>query len=69
MHCTPEGLVLLEADRYPAVCIDALVASGFAIKPVDPYAFVMGGLQLIIKQDNGFCAVSEPRRDGAAIGI
>ncbi|MGD9168895.1 MAG: gamma-glutamyltransferase, partial [Candidatus Thiodiazotropha sp.] len=69
MHCTPEGLVLLEADRYPAACIDALVASGFAIKRLDPYAFAMGGLQLIIKRDNGFCGVSEPRRDGAAIGI
>jgi gamma-glutamyltranspeptidase len=69
MHCAPEGLVLLEADRYPAGCIDALIASGCEIERLNPYAFAMGGLQLILRQDDHFCGVTEPRRDGAAIGV
>jgi gamma-glutamyltranspeptidase/glutathione hydrolase len=68
LHCTPEGLVLLEADRFPAESIHALAAQGYQIQRLDAFSFKVGGLQLIIRQGELLCGVAEPRRDGAAGG-
>ena len=68
LHCTPEGLVLLEADRFPAENVEALAAQGYQIQRLDAFSFKVGGLQLIVKQGESLCGVAEPRRDGAAGG-
>jgi gamma-glutamyltranspeptidase/glutathione hydrolase len=69
LHCTPEGLVMLEAERFPAEAVDELRGAGYEIKELDAYDFSMGGLQLIVRNRGQFSGVSEPRRDGAALGI
>lgn len=68
LHCTPESEVLLEADRFSPECVSVLPERGFKIRQLDPYAFAMGGLQLVVREDDGFVGVGEPRRDGAAAG-
>ena len=68
LHCTPEGHVLIEAGRYPPGCLDALSRHRFSLKPVEPYSFQMGGLQLVVRRGKSFHGVGEPRRDGAAAG-
>jgi gamma-glutamyltranspeptidase/glutathione hydrolase len=66
LHATPEELVLLEADRFPAACLEALERHGFSLERLEPYSFRMGGLQLVVREDEAFRGVGEPRRDGAA---
>lgn len=68
LHCTPEGLVQIEADRYPSPCLDALERAGFTLQKLEGYSFSMGGLQLLVREDDAWCGVGEPRRDGAAAG-
>ncbi|MFH1723497.1 MAG: gamma-glutamyltransferase [Elusimicrobiota bacterium] len=68
LHCTPESEVLLEADRFPPEAVAALARKGFTVERLEPYAFAMGGLQLVVRQEGGFRGVGEPRRDGAAAG-
>ncbi len=68
LHCTPEGLVLLEAERFAPASVEALAAKGFELQRLDAFSFKVGGLQLIVKQGNACCGVAEPRRDGAAGG-
>jgi gamma-glutamyltranspeptidase/glutathione hydrolase len=66
LHCTPEGLVLLEAERFPRENLEALTRQGYELKHLDPFSFKVGGLQLIVRQGESLCGVAEPRRDGAA---
>jgi gamma-glutamyltranspeptidase / glutathione hydrolase len=66
LHCTPEGLVLLEAERFAPESVEALTGQGFALQRLDPFSFKVGGLQLIIRQGKSLCGVADPRRDGAA---
>lgn len=68
LHCTPEGVVLWEQARFSTACAEALVAKGFELRPLGPYAFQVGGLQLLVREGDAFTGVSEPRRDGAAAG-
>ena len=68
LHCTPEGVVLLEAERFSEAARSALVAAGLRLEPLEAYSFKMGGLQLIVSDDTGLVGVTEPRRDGAAAG-
>lgn len=67
LHCSPEGLVLYEADRFPPETADALKASGFELDAATAYDFRMGGLQLVAVEDDTSTGVADPRRDGAAI--
>ena len=68
LHCTPEGQVLLEAERFPSESLDALTAKGYELQRLDAFSFKVGGLQLIVRQGESLCGVAEPRRDGAAGG-
>jgi len=68
LHCTPRGVVLVEADRFTAESLRALERRGFTLDRKGPYAFTMGGLQLVVYTDGRFVGVAEPRRDGAAGG-
>lgn len=68
LHCTPESQVFFEADRVSNRNLEALSRHGFSLRPLAPYSFQMGGLQLVMEQDGIFLGVGEPRRDGAAAG-
>ncbi len=67
LHCTPEGIVILEAERFTARVRQALVSAGFRLDIAEPYAFRVGGLQLVLSDESGVTGVADPRRDGAAI--
>jgi len=67
LHCSPEGLVLLEKDRFAVGVIAALEKAGFSLEEEPSYAFKLGGLQLLLAAGRrGFVGVADPRRDGAA---
>lgn len=69
LHCTPEGLVQLELERFPPGTESALRAAGFALRVLEPYSFHAGGLQLAVAESGAFTGVADPRRDGfAAVG-
>jgi gamma-glutamyltranspeptidase/glutathione hydrolase len=66
LHCTPEGEVLLEAERFGSDCRDALRAAGLRLTDLGPYAFKAGGVQLVCRTGDGVTGVADPRRDGSA---
>lgn len=69
LHCTPEGTVLWEGDRFSKKEKSALERSGFVLKNLDSYSFKTGGLQLVVRgKDGRLTGVADPRRDGAALG-
>jgi gamma-glutamyltranspeptidase/glutathione hydrolase len=67
LHCTPESLVRLEAERFSPKVLDEFTKNGFTYEAVGPYSFAVGGLQLAVWQDGVMHGVADPRRDGAAI--
>ncbi|NIO29566.1 MAG: hypothetical protein GTO29_13545 [Candidatus Latescibacteria bacterium] len=68
LHCTPEGDVHLEAERFSASTVAMLEGHGFRIHPLEAWSFKAGGLQLAVYDGKAFTGVGEPRRDGAAAG-
>ena len=58
--------VALESGFKPGV-IDELTKRGHKITILEPKEF--GGAQLIYKLDNGYCAGSDHRKDGQAVGF
>lgn len=69
LHCTPEGEVLVEAERFSPEALDLLKTCGFQIKALDAWSFSTGGLQLVTFDGEQYVGVGEPRRDGAAAGL
>lgn len=61
-----DGRVALESGFAPDV-IDELNARGHRIETANPAA--MGGAQLIYRLEDGYCAASDPRKDGQAVGF
>jgi len=68
LHCTPEGQIFLEADRFSQKALDALKEQGFELHYYDPWSFKVGGLQLAVYDGESLHGVADPRRDGAAAG-
>jgi gamma-glutamyltranspeptidase len=68
LHCTPEGQVFLEADRFSEKALHALKEQGFELNYYDPWSFKVGGLQLAVYDGELLHGVADPRRDGAAAG-
>ena len=68
LHCTPEGVVFLEAERFGKQALTALQKQGFVLHHYDPWSFKVGGLQLAVYDGETFHGVADPRRDGAAAG-
>lgn len=66
-----EGLNVACEDTLPAQMLAALRALGHDISLESPdNAFGFGGAQLICRQgDAGYCAGSDPRKDGCAVGF
>jgi len=49
--------------------IGDLERRGHRIMPEDPPMGLFGGGQIILKQGKGYCAASDPRKDGQAVGF
>ena len=68
LYCNLDGCVSLEASRMrddiPAVVRQA----GFTVDERDPYSFYLGCVQLVMRDEDTFVGVADPRRDGAAGG-
>ena len=65
---TPEGQVLYES-RLDEAAVDALSSAGFGVdQALHPYAFKMGGLNLVWRDGDQWVGVGEPRRDGLGAG-
>ncbi len=59
--------VAIEAD-FPSTTLDELESRGHQLRrmPRDP---MFGGAQLIHRLADGYCAASEPRKEGQAVGF
>jgi len=55
-------------DEVPAAVKEELARRGHRIVPSDRPQFGFGGAQLIHRLDDGYCAASDHRKDGCAIG-
>ena len=67
-HVCPDGRVAVEPEFDPAV-IETLSRRGHWIDTTPP-RFGFGGAQLILKLDSGgYCAASDGRKDGMAMGF
>jgi gamma-glutamyltranspeptidase/glutathione hydrolase len=60
--------VSVEEGRFPPATLEELQRRGHRIVNVDDYN-QFGSAQLIWKLDGGYCAASDPRRDGQAVGF
>jgi len=67
-HCSLDGNVSIEASRMRDDIPRALEEDGFGVKRLEPYAFYLGCVQLVMRQEDLFIGVADPRRDGAAGG-
>ncbi|MDH5673063.1 MAG: gamma-glutamyltransferase [Myxococcales bacterium] len=65
LHASPDGELLIEQARMARPCLQ-LLERFFELRDVGPYAFRMGGLQLVVRAGGTWTAVADPRRDGAA---
>ncbi len=61
--------VSFEEERYAPGVLDELRRRGHRIVPSEKAAFGFGGAQLIWRLDDGYCAGSDHRKDGCAIGF
>jgi gamma-glutamyltranspeptidase/glutathione hydrolase len=64
----PDFSVSIE-DAIPSGVKEALAARGHRIVPTDRPMFGFGGAQLIHRFEDGYCAGSDHRKDGCAIGF
>src|SRR5689334_22885421 len=53
----------------PSVTRAELIKRGHVVKPSEKGTFGFGGAQLIHRLDDGYCAGSDHRKDGLAIGF
>jgi gamma-glutamyltranspeptidase/glutathione hydrolase len=63
----PDFSVSVE-DQVPAAVKEELARRGHRIVPSDRPQFGFGGAQLIHRLDDGYCAASDHRKDGCAVG-
>jgi gamma-glutamyltranspeptidase/glutathione hydrolase len=68
LHCSSTGKVSLEISRMRDDIPVALTRRGFTLSPRAAYSFFLGCVQLVIRSDNKFIGVADPRREGTAGG-
>jgi gamma-glutamyltranspeptidase/glutathione hydrolase len=68
LHCSVAGKVALEATRMRDDIPRLLASHGFQIDARDPYSFYLGCVQLVMRENDDFIGVADPRRDGSAAG-
>jgi gamma-glutamyltranspeptidase/glutathione hydrolase len=68
LHCSIRGKVSLEATRMRDDIPDVLKGHGFDIEIRNPYSFYLGCVQMVLRDNDEFLGVADPRRDGSAKG-
>jgi len=68
LYCSLRGKVSLELTRMRNDIPVALERHGYQIDSRDPYSFYLGCVQLVVREENEFIGVADPRRDGSAAG-
>ena len=68
LHCSLKGVVSLEAPRMRDDIPRALERYGYKVDRREAYAFYLGCVQLVVREQGGFTGVADPRRDGSASG-
>ena len=56
-------------DQVPAAVKEELARRGHRLVPSDRPQFGFGGAQLIHRYEDGYCAASDHRKDGCAVGF
>jgi gamma-glutamyltranspeptidase/glutathione hydrolase len=64
----PDYTVSFE-DRFPATVVEDLTRRGHRFVSPEVPMFGFGGAQLIHRLDDGYCAASDHRKDGGAVGF
>ena len=70
IHCSVDGIVTIEGERFDERVIAHLAELGYKIDSKEPYSYYHGAVHAVIrKQDSsGFQGIAETRRDGIAMG-
>lgn len=71
LHCSSEGVLSYEAERFSDEIRNELDNSGFKVIHQEPYSFFHGAIHAVMMRQTGpgFQGVAEIRRDGTAVGI
>lgn len=71
IHCTVDGVISIEGDRFDDGVIAYLSDLGYEIIKKDSFSYFHGAIHAVIKKQNstGFQGMAEIRRDGIAIGM
>ena len=65
----PDFSVSFETERFAPGVIDELKRRGHRVIDLEAAMFGFGGAQLIWRLDDGYCAGSDHRKDGQAVGF
>jgi gamma-glutamyltranspeptidase/glutathione hydrolase len=68
LHCSLKGKVSLEASRMRDDIPVALERHGLEVDRRDPHSFYLGCVQMVLREQDEFVGVADPRRDGSAGG-
>ncbi len=71
IHCSVDGIVSLERDRFDGNIVPYLAELGYKIELKEPYSYFHGAIHAVIKKQSskGFQGMAEIRRDGIAVGL
>ena len=63
-----QGLDVAIENDFPTAVLDDLAQRGHQLQRLHRQP-MFGGAQLIYRMENGYCAASEPRKEGQAVGF
>jgi len=71
IHCTVDGTVIIEGERFDDRVIPYLADLGYKIEIKESYSYYHGAIHAVIKKQSskGFQGIAEVRRDGTAEGV
>ncbi len=71
IHCSVDGVVSLEGDRFDGSIVPYLAELGYKIDLKEPYSYFHGAIHAVIKKQSskGFQGIAEIRRDGISQGL
>ena len=71
IHCSVDGTVTVEGERFDESVISHLAELGYKIDSKEPYSYYHGAIHAVIKKQGskGFQGIAEIRRDGIAMGM
>ena len=71
IHCSVDGTVTIEGERFDERVISHLAELGYKIDSKEPYSYYHGAIHAVIKKQDskGFQGIAEIRRDGISLGF